>query len=40
MQACRKAAGSLASTSLPAAEALRGALPAVAQRFYHKNVRN
>ena len=39
MQACRKAAGALASTSLPAAEALRGALPAVAQRFYHKNVR-
>ena len=40
MQACRKAAGALASTSLPAAEALRGALPAVAQRFYHKNVRS
>ena len=39
MQACRKAAGALASTSLPTAEALRGALPAVAQRFYHKNVR-
>ena len=39
MQACRKAAGALASTSLPTAEALRGALPAAAQRLYHKNVR-
>ena len=39
MQACRRAAGALASTSLPA-DALRASLPAACQRLYHKNVRS
>jgi len=38
MQACRRAAGALASTSLPA-DTLRASLPAACQRLYHKNVR-
>ncbi|KAK9838487.1 hypothetical protein WJX81_002559 [Elliptochloris bilobata] len=37
MQACRKASGALASTSLPS-EALHSSLLAAAQRLYHKNV--
>jgi hypothetical protein len=39
MQACRRAAGALASTSLPA-DTLRASLPAACQRLYHKNVRS